>query len=356
MSIFKGIERISLPDEGPSPEFVLMKSFESLECDPVREERMTAALRECYRMFAEVLQKDRAQGDDSMKYDFMEHVYAAMQNLDKSKRCPRDEARERAILKRAYRNGRADDSRFYDNYYWSQVDFETDERRGYGFMDILKLYICVSDYREVGNMFYEALDRLLDLGEYFLAKMTMFERKDSICIWCGNSGFEVIAKLVAENPGKFADGALPFVPFYQGIGVSREFRFSFNAAIANLLCLYFLGDVREESEISCKGFLHRAVSGYFTDFGPASGTRDPDELPLEHFDFKNSEMLKAFPATLAYLLKHHRNLERFEYLTLIDSFNVKLGGWNEAETSLLRPKEEFPWLESSTQDRAHSWD
>lgn len=355
MSIFRGIERVSLPDEGPSPEYVLMKSFESLECDPAREERMTAALRECYRKFVEVLQKDRTKGDGMMKFDFMEHVYAAMQNLDKSKSCPRDEERERAILKRCYRNSRADASDFYDNYYWSQVDFEPEERHGYSFMAILKLYICVPDCREVGNMFYEALERLLDLGEYFFAKMSMFERKDSICIWCGQNGFKVLAKLVAENKDKFADGALPFVPFYQGIGVSREFRFSFNAAIANLLCLYFLGDVCDESEISCEGFLRRAVSAYFTDFGPALGTRDPDELPLEHYGFKNSEMLEAFPVTLGYLLKEHRNLERFEYLTLIDSFNVKLGGWNEAETSLLRPKEDFPWLESNTQDRAHCW-
>lgn len=360
MSIFRGIERISLPDEEPAPEFVLMKSFEMLECDPVREERMTAALRSVYRLYKQALEEELHGREDLHHFGLMLRLYELMQHFDDKSYCDRDKEREARLLKVLRERSGSEHLVFNDTTgYWNVMWYQLQDVERPSYSRLMKMYLGVRDRHDVSGIFYEAIERLMMLDEFFCAKMSRYERVDPLCIWCSRRGYEEIRELAFAHAEKLHDSGLPFVPFLDHVGLNREFQHSYNEAIANLLCLYFMGDVKDKADISSEGFVRRAVSAYFTDFQAPEYHRERykrSKEELERFGFGNAEALDAYPKVINGLLNAHRNLHRFEYLTLIDCFNVLLGGWNDEETALLRPGNETSWLWSHTEDRENCWE
>lgn len=319
MSIFKGITKrnfIKDYDEKDGLPFFLMEDFESLDCDEGAKQKMTAALQDMYPKFVETLK------DESSYFSLIEKFYAKIMVVDTKHSFHFTKEQRHRIYKASQdlteifledRDYFREGSEIFDFGYWygigctpSHIDYKDKLEREYGMFCSIKTYLCVLDHKKMNELFTEIVEELSKTGHVFNAKVSIYKRKDTICLWVIPQIFHVV-KDFAKRHAEDLCTPLPFVPFDGCVGLSKEFRISFNEAITTLISSYFL-TISDISEISVEGLLKNYLHTVFS--------------PLEkEVDSKDRRLY--LERNLRENLKH---LHTREHIILLDSFNALLSG------------------------------
>ena len=138
-------------------------------------------------------------------------------------------------------------------------------------------------------------------------KASRFERKNPICLWTAVSDLPVVDRWLAGIQDRLQPGS-DFLGLRNGVGLTRETRWSYNETMAELLAVYFRM-VKSREEVSLTGLMDLLIRRWIT--------REPvSDLPLSDLDAKL-------------------------YLVILDSLSMRLEGIPAEETILLLDDEDL---------------
>ena len=246
-------------------------------------------------------------------------LYEAMQKVDERKHTDVPHANHSEDpLRDAFRpftEARGWDIQTYHSDYWLQYNFYPPGEDKNNTGEYVKIYLSFPG-RAVRQPFQQLTTHLIQGAQKdFVIKVSRFLRDDNVCCWVRPPDLPLLKDYALQHAQELTQ-PLPFVPYWNGIGLTRELPDSYNRALSEILFDYF-STVPDADHVSLLDML----DGY----ARAWNTNNPSD----HF-------------------KHNG----LTFLLVLDSFSVILGD--------LRPEDSFLLLyDKAAWEKlrdAHCWD
>ncbi len=204
----------------------------------------------------------------------------------------------------------------YHSEYWLQYNFYPPgaDRNNCG--EYVKAYISFAGKAVCPPFQALTLHLLQGAQEDFVIKVTQYVRKDMVCCWLRSRDLPLLKDYALQHAEELIQ-PLPFVPYWNGIGLSRELMDSYNRTLSQIFFHYF-STVPNADSVS----LLEMLDGYVRDwnqYDPENGWRKDDVLA---------------------------------FLLVLDSFSILLGDLRPEDSFLLR-YDESAWR---AMEDARCWD